>query len=201
MRREDGISLFGTGLNTESQLGYHKRGGETNQPLELVIYPAPIWLPKLSENQTIQIRACAAGRAHLLALSEDNNVYALGNNAYGQCGRRITPNEKYSENQIAHIIQEVGMPGEERIATIQCGQDHSIFVTETGSVFSCGWGADGQTGLGHYNSVGTPTRVTGDIASEKIVKVAGNVDCVLALNGTDVFRTLKYGFKAIECFR
>ena len=29
---------------------------------------------------------------------------------------------------------------------VACGQDHSLFLTETGKVFACGWGADGQTG-------------------------------------------------------
>ncbi|KAM9538774.1 RCC1-like G exchanging factor-like protein [Salvelinus alpinus] len=30
---------------------------------------------------------------------------------------------------------------------VVCGQDHSLFLTETGKVYACGWGADGQTGL------------------------------------------------------
>lgn len=29
---------------------------------------------------------------------------------------------------------------------VACGQDHSLFLTDRGEVFSCGWGADGQTG-------------------------------------------------------
>lgn len=30
---------------------------------------------------------------------------------------------------------------------VVCGQDHSLFRTELGEVYACGWGADGQTGL------------------------------------------------------
>lgn len=29
---------------------------------------------------------------------------------------------------------------------VVCGQDHSLFRTKKGSVYACGWGADGQTG-------------------------------------------------------
>lgn len=29
---------------------------------------------------------------------------------------------------------------------VACGQDHSLFLTDRGEVYSCGWGADGQTG-------------------------------------------------------
>lgn len=58
-----------------------------------------------------------------------------------------------------------------------------MFVTEGGKVYACGWGADGQTGLGTYENQAIPTSVKGDISSEKIVKVASTGDCVLALNG------------------
>lgn len=59
----------------------------------------------------------------------------------------------------------------------------SLFMTESGKVYSCGWGADGQTGLGTFNNQAIPALVKGDITTEKIVKVASSVDCVLALNG------------------
>lgn len=59
----------------------------------------------------------------------------------------------------------------------------SLFITEHGQVYSCGWGADGQLGLGHYQTEWKPTRVGGDILSERIVKVTGSGDCVLALSG------------------
>ena len=58
-----------------------------------------------------------------------------------------------------------------------------MFLSDTGEVYACGWGADGQTGLGHFNTEWTPSRVTGDVAGEKIVKVSSRADCVLALNG------------------
>jgi hypothetical protein len=56
-------------------------------------------------------------------------------------------------------------------------------MTERGSLFSCGWGADGQTGLGHYDNQSSPSQIGGDVKNEKIVKVACASDCVLALNG------------------
>lgn len=59
----------------------------------------------------------------------------------------------------------------------------SLFITKTGKVYSCGWGADGQTGLGHYKNESRPTIVEGDIKGETIVKVVSSADCVLALNG------------------
>jgi len=69
-----------------------------------------------------------------------------------------------------------------RIQNVVCGQDHTMFLTETGSVLACGWGSDGQTGLGHYNNQHHPDNVEGDIKNEKIVKISSAGDCVLALN-------------------
>ena len=59
----------------------------------------------------------------------------------------------------------------------------SIILTESGSLFSCGWSADGQTGLEHYNNQSSPAKIYGDVKNEKIVKVSCTSDCVLALNG------------------
>ena len=49
-------------------------------------------------------------------------------------------------------------------------------------MYSCGWGADGQTGLEHYDNESCPKRILGDISTERIVKVSCAADCVLALS-------------------
>lgn len=59
----------------------------------------------------------------------------------------------------------------------------SLAITEDGGVYSCGWGADGQTGLGHYNNCTRFTRIKGDIENEKIVDISSRSDFVLAVNG------------------
>lgn len=68
--------------------------------------------------------------------------------------------------------------------------DFSLAVTEDGCVYSCGWGADGQTGLEHCGSVSKFTRVRGDIDGERIAKLSSRSDFVLALNG--MYRTYLY---------
>lgn len=70
------------------------------------------------------------------------------------------------------------------VLQIVCGQDHTLFLTEDGKVYACGWGADGQTGLGHNKNVGIPQNVKGDIENEKILDVSSSADGVLACNGT-----------------
>lgn len=186
--QKDEITLFGCGLNTDSQLGYQKHGGDTNKPMELMYYPAPIALPRVRVDEDMNIVKVAAGRAHSLALSKSDVLFTLGNNSFGQCGRPFVEDESFHSSQIVHRVDGKSIFGDDdKVKDILCGLDHSLLLTENGKVFSCGWGADGQTGLGHFNSTGEWTQVLGDIEDEKIVKLACKFDCVFALNGNYVF--------------
>lgn len=182
--KDKDTTLFGSGLNTDAQLGYQKHGGKLNKPMELMFYPAPIELPKRRDDESMQIKRVAAGRAHSIALSESDVLFTLGNNSYGQCGRPIVENEQFHSSQFVHRIEGKSIFGDdEKVKDIVCGLDHSLLLTQNGKVFSCGWSADGQTGLGHFNSTDRWCQVLGDIENEKIVKLATKFDCVLALNG------------------
>lgn len=115
----------------------------------------------------------------------------MGNNAFGQCGRPIIEGEQYSGNQLIHRVDsKTFLDDGDSVKDVVCGQDHSLLLTEKGNVFSCGWSADGQTGLGHYNSIGEWSKVVGEVVNEKIVKIASKVDCVLALNGKQMQKLL-----------
>ncbi|XP_055537569.1 RCC1-like G exchanging factor-like protein isoform X1 [Wyeomyia smithii] len=177
---QGGQSLWGTGINTDSQIGYHKLGGKHRKPFELLIYPAPINLSAVAgNNKGVKIVKVAAGRAHTLALAQNGSVYALGNNAYGQCGRSIIKNEDYFH---APLINRIDQLNNERVKDVDCGQDHSFFLTESGKLYSCGWSDDGQTGQEKFGLISIPAPVEGDVKGEQIVKVTGTADTVLALN-------------------
>ncbi|CAH0562032.1 unnamed protein product [Brassicogethes aeneus] len=170
----DEHKLFGSGLNTDSQIGHHEIN--EGKPLSILFYPKPIHLSL--KNSTSKILKLSAGRAHCMALT-DEGVYLQGNNSYGQCGRKILENEDYlASSYVNHIPNVDG----KKICDVQCGQDHSLLLTEDGAVYSCGWGADGQTGQGHYNNLEVFTQVGGDIANEKIIELSCRADFVLARN-------------------
>nr|CAD7418696.1 unnamed protein product [Timema cristinae] len=173
---KENYKVFGTGLNTDSQIGYH--APRKGNPLNVILAPAPIELPFKTPSQT-RVSRVAAGRAHLMVLTDKEGVFTLGNNAYGQCGRRIVEGENYFGNQLVHQIPDVDGAS---VKTIVCGQDHSLILSDKGEVFAFGWGADGQTGLGHFGTEWRPSRVVGDVHGENIVKVACTADCVLALS-------------------
>jgi len=164
--------LFGTGFNQSGQIGYHERS--RGKPLEIIIQPSDIKIPFPSG---VKVKKVSAGRAHTLVLGSNGDILTLGNNAYGQAGRPIIENEDYIRNRLINQIKL-----EHKIIDLVAGQDHSILITDKGQVMSAGWGADGQTGLGHYNNQDKFSIVGGDIKGENIVKVACRADNVLALN-------------------
>lgn len=179
--------LFGCGLNSDSQLGYQKARPSAADSLPLVAVGnlVPISLPidtkqkfTSKRNQIIKV---AAGRAHTLALSSAGTVYSLGNNAFGQCGRPIVEGEQYFGSHKVHSIR-FDRFADDPIVKIVCGQDHSLFLTQSGRVLACGWAADGQLGNGSYRSSGEISQVIGDLQGEKIVDISSAADCCLAIS-------------------
>lgn len=164
-------TALGFGLNSHSQLGY--QASRPGFPLEIVSSPSPIWLP--TDEPIVEV---ACGRSHSLLKNKAGEIFSLGNNSFGQCGRPIVEKEDYFASKKVHKIDS--LPND--IKQITCGQDHSLFLSNTGELYSCGWGADGQTGLGDFENHWNPKRLEGDLKGCNIVKVASTADTVLALD-------------------
>ncbi|XP_060066382.1 RCC1-like G exchanging factor-like protein [Ylistrum balloti] len=169
--------IFGTGINTNSQIGFHRVPHEKGKGLDYVIEPIKIDIP-FDKPDTTHVTQVACGRAHTILLTNNEGVYSLGNNAYGQCGRTIVEGEVYRHSSQIHRIKDLP----DKVTKVVCGQDHTLFLTNTGEVYSCGLGADGQTGLGHHNCEHRPTLVQGDLQGVKVKDIGGSVDCVLAVS-------------------
>ncbi|CAN9501049.1 unnamed protein product [Ophioblennius macclurei] len=174
----DVSKLWGTGLNKDSQLGFQRTQHSRHQSYDYVLEPAPVALP-LKEPQATRVVQVSCGRSHSLVLTDREGVFSMGNNAYGQCGRPIVEDEVYSGS---HIIHNLDGFGGNRIKQVACGQDHSLFLTDDGKVYACGWGADGQTGLGHHEVSAAPVEVVGDLAGVEVEHISSYGDVSLAVS-------------------
>ncbi|XP_042288178.1 RCC1-like G exchanging factor-like protein isoform X2 [Thunnus maccoyii] len=175
---KDVTKLWGMGLNKDSQLGFQRTQHSRHQGYDYVLEPSPVALPLVEPLQTRVVQV-ACGRAHSLVLTDQEGVFSMGNNSYGQCGRRIVEDEVYSGS---HIIHKIGGFSSSRVIQVACGQDHSLFLTEAGKVYACGWGADGQTGLGHHKVSSSPVEVGGDLAGVEVQQISTYGDCSLAVS-------------------
>ncbi len=171
--RFKGDKLYGTGMNTQSQIGVHRIGSDS---LKFVIQPGLIHLP-FNKPHDARINSISCGRAHSIVLTNEG-LYSFGNNSYGQCGRNIIENEEYFNNP--SVIQSIQV--DDKIVEVKCGQDHSCFLSKEGRVYTCGWSADGQLGQDIYSVQAKPSLVKGDINGVKIVKLSTKGDFVLALS-------------------
>jgi len=123
--------LYGCGLNTDRQLGpIEPRNEEIVRKLTRLIIPGFDGLQS--------VRSVSCGRAHSWIATKERKLYSFGHNDHGQCGVPVTEN---TQNSALNVI-----PFYEEVKQIACGLDHTIVLTEGGQVFSCGLGADGQTG-------------------------------------------------------
>ncbi|XP_072029924.1 LOW QUALITY PROTEIN: RCC1-like G exchanging factor-like protein [Amphiura filiformis] len=174
---QQSTKVWGSGVNTDSQIGCYPKVKLNADGIQYIYTPYAVDVPLVRSRDTRVIQV-ACGRAHSLILTDKEGVFSLGNNSHGQCGRPVIENESYSKNPVVYKIKGI----EGNVKQVVCGQDHSLFLTEEGTVYGCGWGADGQTGLGHYDSCSTPTLLAGDIQGEKITSIAAFADCCLAVS-------------------
>ncbi|KFD58791.1 hypothetical protein M514_00484 [Trichuris suis] len=170
-------TAYGTGVNVYHQLGFHPHNISPEQGVQYLIEPRQISLPLRFPDST-KVTHVACGKAHTVIATDNEGVYSLGSNEYGQCGRSIIENEDYTRSSISHKID--GLPSD--VTEVVCGMDHTIIVDTNGKVYTFGCGLDGQLGYKSSWSNWQPTLVEGDIKNERIVQVSCGADSVLALS-------------------
>ncbi|KAG0288161.1 Williams-Beuren syndrome chromosome region 16 protein [Linnemannia gamsii] len=88
-------------------------------------------------------------------------LFGFGNSMYGQLGlggSKDTLAKEFAGQPVAGFVFEpsptaIELPDpEENVVQVQCGLDHTILRTDQGNLYSMGWGADGQLGLGLESS-------------------------------------------------
>ncbi|KAL7641414.1 UNVERIFIED_CONTAM: hypothetical protein RMT77_008554 [Armadillidium vulgare] len=183
---EDG-ELYSWGHNGFCQLG----NGSTNQGLTPYLVSS-----HLNSKRVLKV---AAGSHHSLALTEDGEVLAWGQNNCGQIGSGTTTNQPTPRKIIANI-------GGRRVIDIACGQTSSMAVMDNGEVYGWGLNSNGQLGLGNTVNQHNTCRVTA-LQGVVITKVACGYSHTLALSdeghlyawGLNGYGQLGTGNKANQC--
>ena len=96
------------------------------------------------------IRAIAAGGRHSLAVDIDSNVWAWGDNTYGQLGRNLGVSSAVPVHNIALFAQLHELPGPPSVKSVAAGAVHSLALDSNGIVWAWGNNGFGQLGLGNY---------------------------------------------------
>ena len=90
------------------------------------------------------LKACriGAGGASNYALANDNKVYTWGFNSRGQLGLGSFTNV-ISPSPIESFGDHTGIV----IISVSMGEDHTIFLSETGNLYGCGLSSSGRLGI------------------------------------------------------
>jgi hypothetical protein len=172
-----GGQLYAFGDNYFGQLGSPTSNG-TSEPNPT---PTQVTLPGASGPVT-QI---AAGALHSLALTSTGQLYAFGENDFGQLG--ITANvATYEPNPSPTLVTLPGASGP--VTQIAAGGYHSLAVTSSGQLYAFGENAFGQLGI--TANVGTsepnpsPTLVSLPGASGPVTQMAAGALHSLAVTSS-----------------
>eukprot|EP00730_Choanoeca_flexa_P016365 TRINITY_DN7710_c0_g2_i2.p1 TRINITY_DN7710_c0_g2~~TRINITY_DN7710_c0_g2_i2.p1 ORF type:complete len:405 (+),score=62.84 TRINITY_DN7710_c0_g2_i2:127-1341(+) len=153
--------LFGCGINSNRQLGDLKSVAAEFQ--------------RINDLSDIVMAAC--GHSHTIAVNSQGTAFGLGSNFHGQLG--------LDDNLQSDVPQQLLLP--DPVVQVACGMNHTLVVTDRDgkrTIHSAGWGADGQTGTGHYEDQRQFLPVPGADSLSNDVQVSSSVDTSLVLDKT-----------------
>jgi alpha-tubulin suppressor-like RCC1 family protein len=125
--KNDG-SLWSCGNNGYGQLGL---GTTTNTPS----------FTKVTTNVNNDVKDIAADSSNLFVIKNDGSLWACGYNYYGELGIGTTGSDTYQKTLVKSTTID-------NVMEATAGVYHVLVMTNDGAIFSCGYNAQGQLGLG-----------------------------------------------------
>jgi alpha-tubulin suppressor-like RCC1 family protein len=123
-----------------------------------------------------KIRYLSVGKNHLLIFTDDQNLYSLGDNEYGELG---VEKLKYASNPIkVDFFESLG----EKIKKVTAGGRHSLVLTENFKVYSFGDNSEGQCS-GFEPANFKPIKIKFP-SKPKIIDIYSNYNHSIALSST-----------------
>ena len=126
-----------------------------------------------------QIKQIACGTYHTIFLTESGEVWGIGRNNYKQI--RNSGDEKIGDPH--HITYDLEIDGQ--IKQIACGEDFTIFLTESGEVWGQGRNVYKQiknSDAASHEKIGDPHHITDDLEIDgQIKQIACGQDCTIFL--------------------
>ncbi|XP_056233280.1 X-linked retinitis pigmentosa GTPase regulator-like isoform X2 [Seriola aureovittata] len=145
--------IFAWGNGTSGQLGDGERAvkhqtAEVKLPQELNVKGSD-W-----NAAVVNIVGVSCGSRHSFIWTQTGQAYGFGNNFYAQLGYDFQRAD-FKEHQLAPRLFQ-SLPSSLKISQVACGERHTLFALEDGSVVACGQNDYGQIGSGSNENVVVP---------------------------------------------
>jgi alpha-tubulin suppressor-like RCC1 family protein len=128
---------------------------------------------------TLYVTALAAGRSHMVAITDHYEVFAWGDNHSLQLG--IGERDRRPVWSPVLVTSLIGA----KITQVSCGAEHTCVITETGRMMAFGGGKFGRLGHANEKDVGLP-RVVDEMLGMRCHKVIAGKDFTYAVCEEDV---------------
>ena len=139
-------------------------------------------LPTLGDERAVSV---SVGGGHSLALTADGDVWSWGWGGFGTLGHGDQQNHQLLPKKIEAFA---GL----RVAAVAAGAGHSLALAADGSVWSWGFGGDGQLGHGDTQDQLLPKRIEA-FAGQPVVAVSAE-DHSLAITADGAVWSWGYGY-------
>ncbi|MCL4137875.1 UNVERIFIED_CONTAM: hypothetical protein GTU68_006891, partial [Idotea baltica] len=147
----------------------------------MIHYSPRVWKPM--SGIKVSFVASHGSAAHGVILTSEGKTMTFGRNEKGQLGTGDT------ENRATPVVVE--SMKDFTVVSAAVGRNHSLFLTDRGSVFSCGDNKSGQCGVGNTTPIiHTPCRV--NFKESKVLKVR------FALMRIVAGRRLSFGLRSVK---
>lgn len=119
---------------------------------------------------------------HTVVMKNNDVIYSVGNNTYGQLGRTHSGSDKFDKSYAKVSISNV--------KDVVVAGSNTYFVKKDGTLWGCGYNGYGQLGLGSYDNSTHTTPVKMDI--DNVKEVAAGLSHIIALKNDGTVWTCGY---------
>ena len=143
-------------------------------------------------DDSVKIKAVAAGQFHTILIDENGGVWTAGNNQYGQLGRATNIGSQKANAD----FEQASVNGNVKIVAADAGRDHTVLLDENGDVWTAGYNFFGQLGRGDFstNANSTFEKVTAGISDVKMIAVSAGYAHTAILDQNGEVWTTGYNF-------
>lgn len=170
--------VWSWGQNYFGQLGLGYRASAENAD--------DVLTPHLVSGVSDVVAIAASYNSHSLALTKDGEVYAWGNNYYGQLGLENT----HSTVPVTTPTRISTNYFNGKVTTIAAGYNFSMAITDKGTLYTWGINTYGELGIGNVVSKGIPQEIS---LSEKVTAISAGWESAMILTASGKVYVCGYG--------
>lgn len=129
--------------------------------------------PQRFTDYKVRLAVSGCVSAHSVLITEEGQAMSFGRNQFGQLGLNNTTTTE--QPTVVPVLQDKNVIG------AACGRNHTMFLTDTGTVYTCGDNRSGQCGVGNLQpNILAPMRI--NYRGPPIVKVGCGADFSVILD-------------------